>query len=1076
MAPRTDDELFEDFRTRGDTAALAALFDRTAKELLRVAVHLTGDLGDAEDLVQETYLAALRGARRYRPEGRLRAWLVGILQNHARRLRRRRWQTGASLDAELPDRHAADGLASATAAERRAIARDVLERVPEPYRTVLGLRYAHGFSVQEIAATLDRPVNTVQSQLQRGTERLRRMLPDETGIAALAAVSTDGLVTVRAQVLAAAASTVAAGAGTAATIQIALAIAALVAVVVGMPWALAELGAAPAVPTALATSGIVTVAAPAPGDDPIDRTPIELGSPPPSVPTLPWGSELVEVRVVDAATGKPVPGARVTAFDHRTQTRIDALAPEAWHESWRQFVDDLEAYQLRFGVEHVADTRGVVRLPLIQTAGPMTARSDRRYGERWDWGADRIVIAPDRQLRVRVADHSGRPVPGVRVHLGWDPTTPCSRDPRDGYRNAHTDDAGIAVLRHVQVCADALREHLGRNALFIVPYVLGGAAEPIHRIQLDDGPLPDTLDVRLPPAGTAAVRVVDVRGARVGRNERWHLSVDARLVDGDGRWAGEIGADGVARFAFLPIGRALRFTASLANYETPPIEHPGLRRDGEHLAIEIPFGPQATTVFGRAVDAGGEPLGRIALIACLPGEWWPSTQRLDTGEDGTFRLVVPDLMPGADVVLHRIEVRRRGPIELDERLLGATATLRGIPSAPGAVHDVGDVVLAEPTPLGTGTWRVEPPSLADEVRWLEPKVERRSSLVGDWAALPGAFVVWHDDGTFAVHGDRVAGAVRLGGPSIFSGFCDSLALAPLEFAPGARDLHVDLVAGSQLALDFVGPPDALRFDLVPDPGVWPAHDERQLIDRRADTRLVVMTGERGRSAPVVGPLWPGRYRVTVRLAGVDEPVLVLDELDVPPGMRIRPLFERPLDVTDRFDVVDVTLVDDEGDRADRGTVWLRELATGRVHELPFEGGRLARGIRRGGFEAVATAPGRGSVVFDDRNDGTVSLPARRRVQVLLRDRAPAGVAFRIELEPAADHPLRRFADVPGIAKRLAPRQPHAESQIVICAPGRYTARVIAQRNGAAVVAHQALVEIDAATTAVELPVPQNVWR
>ena len=53
------DQLFARFCRHGDAAALGAVFDATATELLRIACHLAGNRADAEDLVQRTFLAAI---------------------------------------------------------------------------------------------------------------------------------------------------------------------------------------------------------------------------------------------------------------------------------------------------------------------------------------------------------------------------------------------------------------------------------------------------------------------------------------------------------------------------------------------------------------------------------------------------------------------------------------------------------------------------------------------------------------------------------------------------------------------------------------------------------------------------------------------------------------------------------------------------------------------------------------------------------------------------------------------------------------------------------------------------------
>ena len=85
------DRAFARYLARGEPADLAAVFDHTAAELLSVALHLTGDPHAAEDVLQETFLIAIERRRTSTPsEAGIRAWLLGILHNLARRRWRRR--------------------------------------------------------------------------------------------------------------------------------------------------------------------------------------------------------------------------------------------------------------------------------------------------------------------------------------------------------------------------------------------------------------------------------------------------------------------------------------------------------------------------------------------------------------------------------------------------------------------------------------------------------------------------------------------------------------------------------------------------------------------------------------------------------------------------------------------------------------------------------------------------------------------------------------------------------------------------------------------------------------------------
>ena len=73
--------LFERWRSAGDAAALASVFDAVAPELHDVARHLDRRAGEAEDLVQTTFLIALERAETFDASRPLVPWLLGILVN-----------------------------------------------------------------------------------------------------------------------------------------------------------------------------------------------------------------------------------------------------------------------------------------------------------------------------------------------------------------------------------------------------------------------------------------------------------------------------------------------------------------------------------------------------------------------------------------------------------------------------------------------------------------------------------------------------------------------------------------------------------------------------------------------------------------------------------------------------------------------------------------------------------------------------------------------------------------------------------------------------------------------------------
>jgi len=203
--PRPPADLaFLRFQATGRAEALAEVFDLTAADLLRVAVHLVPDVHAAEDLVQDTFLAAIESRATFDAGQDVAAWLLGILRNRARRT----WRAQARAAAKAPGA-ASDPSDPARAALARELTAEVdaaVQQLPETYRPVLRLHLRHGLTPAEIALALERPAGSVRTQLGRGLALLRAHLP--RGLAVGTAVSTlapRGLTAVRAAVVHAAA-------------------------------------------------------------------------------------------------------------------------------------------------------------------------------------------------------------------------------------------------------------------------------------------------------------------------------------------------------------------------------------------------------------------------------------------------------------------------------------------------------------------------------------------------------------------------------------------------------------------------------------------------------------------------------------------------------------------------------------------------------------------------------------------------------------------------------------------------------------------------------------------------------
>ena len=169
------DRLFRRYRETRDPDLLAQVFDLVAPRLLRLAMHLSGDVAEAEDLVQATFLAAIERAETFRAKGEVTPWLLGILGKKTRYARR---LAGRRVDPRrLVERLERTPLEEAAEVELSGALVRALDKLEKPYRQVLVLRLRHGFKAADIAHVLDESPGTVRVRIHRGMEKLRQHLP-----------------------------------------------------------------------------------------------------------------------------------------------------------------------------------------------------------------------------------------------------------------------------------------------------------------------------------------------------------------------------------------------------------------------------------------------------------------------------------------------------------------------------------------------------------------------------------------------------------------------------------------------------------------------------------------------------------------------------------------------------------------------------------------------------------------------------------------------------------------------------------------------------------------------------------
>ncbi len=167
---------------QGDEEALAALYNRHAPALYRLAYGLLGDAEDAEEVVQDALAYALRRLDHYDPtRSAFTTWLHTITVSRCRNKRRRRWLPSLRLadwlerGRDLPDPDA-DLEAVVVADEEARQVWEAVQQLSPVVREVVVLRYWGGHTIPEIARIVGCPPATAQSRLRLAHEQLRRHL------------------------------------------------------------------------------------------------------------------------------------------------------------------------------------------------------------------------------------------------------------------------------------------------------------------------------------------------------------------------------------------------------------------------------------------------------------------------------------------------------------------------------------------------------------------------------------------------------------------------------------------------------------------------------------------------------------------------------------------------------------------------------------------------------------------------------------------------------------------------------------------------------------------------------------
>ena len=181
MGTRPDaiyDELLVLRCQEGDPKALEELVERWQSRLWRHANHLTGRPEVAWDIVQEAWMAIVRGIRRLDDPARFRQWSYRIVSNKCtdwmrRQHRQRKLVEDVSHEVQEGATDSADQASGDDDVDRL---RQALRRLPKDRQTILAMLYLDGMSIAEIASVLAIPEGTVKSRLHQARNHLRTIL------------------------------------------------------------------------------------------------------------------------------------------------------------------------------------------------------------------------------------------------------------------------------------------------------------------------------------------------------------------------------------------------------------------------------------------------------------------------------------------------------------------------------------------------------------------------------------------------------------------------------------------------------------------------------------------------------------------------------------------------------------------------------------------------------------------------------------------------------------------------------------------------------------------------------------
>jgi len=157
---------------QGDSLAVECWFDNFKSDLMKIALAKTPTAKDADDLVQETFINALKNIHSFNENSSLKTWMISILRHEIADFYRKKYAKKAIQTIPLGDHLLKYQVQDSSLVADKV--KCVLGKMLNKRKNLLLLKYVDGYSIKEIAKKLGRSFKSVEAELYRARESFKK--------------------------------------------------------------------------------------------------------------------------------------------------------------------------------------------------------------------------------------------------------------------------------------------------------------------------------------------------------------------------------------------------------------------------------------------------------------------------------------------------------------------------------------------------------------------------------------------------------------------------------------------------------------------------------------------------------------------------------------------------------------------------------------------------------------------------------------------------------------------------------------------------------------------------------------